>query len=116
MSLTPDTFYRGPATCRVCDKQMHVNDVGVTYHTYGKGKDDLLFCAPCAMKVVASVAQDVCRVEGHHINHSFAYYEKFKDAQSSLRRHAAAFDKLADQMRLHAESLDYARGVTPVKE
>jgi hypothetical protein len=93
---------------------MHVNDVGVTYHTYSDPSvDDLMFCAPCAMKITASVVQDLCRIDE---DKSMGNYLKFKDPQHSLLRHAAAFDAMANKMRVYAEAVAYANGTAKVKE
>jgi hypothetical protein len=110
MSLTPDYFYRGSSLCRICDKQMGVNDTGVTYHTYSKTQGDLMFCAPCAMKLIASAVQDLCRVDGHL---SLAEYNKFKTPQPNLRRHAAAFDAMATHLRQWASAYDLERQHLP---
>lgn len=111
MSITPDPFFRGNNVCNVCDKELNVNSVAITYHVYtSKQKNkpnDLMFCAPCATKLTMSLAQDISRIGPEY---TLSEYNNTKIPRISLRRHASALETLSKEMVAWADTLDIAYG------
>lgn len=110
MSITPDPFFRGNNVCNVCDKELNVNSVAITYHVYtlsNKKPNDLMFCAPCATKLTMSLAQDISRIGPEF---TLSEYNNTKIPRVSLRRHASALEILAKEMVAWADTLDIAYG------
>jgi len=109
MSLTPDKFFNGDNACTCCNKPMFANDTGIVYRP--QKKKDFMFCMDCATSMTMAVAQDISRLAENFSDNAFNYYFRFKAvshaAGTNLRRHAGALKKLAGQMEMQAESLEY---------
>ena len=99
MSRTPDPYFRGKTICNVCTKKLTVNTQAVTYIVDSKTMKDLIFCAPCATKLVMSVAQDISNITPEEA------FRGYGQRSAYLEIHASAIEDLAKQMRQWADCL-----------